>query len=100
MNSVVNKDVEAHLNNVFSKAAKNEERRMLGKVYKYEIYESMTNRKVKEEGRCVIKNIEYNEREDCDFITFIKWPGKAECTLSQFDVCFTYIEEIEPNSRC
>lgn len=94
------KDVEAHLNALFGHAAKEKESRMKGKLYKYIIYESELSRRIKEEGRCTIKSVEYRDSQDCDFITFTKWPEGSECTLNQFAVEFIYIEEADTNNGC
>lgn len=100
MNSVVNKYVEAHLDQVFSDAAQNRKKEMSGKRYKFVLHGGIMFNELVDKGECTIEDVVYDKEVDCNRITFTKWPEGISRTVNQFALSLTYIEEIEPNSRC
>lgn len=84
MNSIVSKEVEAHLDKVFSKAAQSKKSRMVGKRYKFKLYGGLMLNDLRDAGECTIEDVYYNSAQDCDMITFIKQPNGSRHTVNQF----------------
>lgn len=95
MNSIVSKEVEAHLDEVFSKAAQSKKSRMVGKRYKFTLFGGLMLNELRDKGECIIEDVYYDSAQDCDMITFIKQPQGSKHTVNQFALDLSYLGDLK-----
>lgn len=84
--------METYLNNLFSSAAAEEEKKSKGKAFKYCLYPSVSDRMANENaltGICVINSCSYDRSIDCNVYSFTDMETGKAYRANQFVVIFT-----------
>lgn len=91
----VNPDVEAHLDAVFEKGARERAQQMSGKKYTYRLESigfTVPSELDRKTGTCTVLDVRYDKVEDCNFYKIRDLETNIESEISQFEIWFSEIE--------
>jgi len=81
-----NAEIEAHLNNVFAEGAKRQAEYYKGKVWSYNIDDSLIlhSNGLKASGKCIVLDVSYSRVEDCNIYSIRDINTNEEYTVNEF----------------
>ena len=82
-------NINQHLNAIFEEGAKQELKNRENKIFSYKMYSGILERTLTHEGKCIVKNIQYNTCLDCDIYTIedIKTGKILSCNQFNIKLC-------------
>lgn len=81
-------DLETHLNNVFTKGARDIYNRLAGKTWTYAIDDSfdLNSKGIKAKGKCIVNSVTYDSDLDCNIYSITDIDTNQNYVVNQFAI--------------